>query len=174
MALTVETGAGLAAADAFVSVADCDTYHTGLGNSDWAGSTEAKEGAIRRATALLSSAYRWAGLRSHGRSQALAWPRAGCVDLEGYGIASDAVPREIVSACCEIALREIVTPGAMTPDVVAADAVKREKVGTLEVEYVGTASSATAHRPTILRVDELVAPFLASQASGLFGRVERA
>ena len=160
MALTVETGAGLSAADAFVSVADCDAYHTGLGNSDWTGSTEAKEGAIRRATALLSSAYRWAGLRSHGRSQALAWPRAGCVDLEGYGIASDAVPREIV------------TPGAMTPDVVAADAVKREKVGTLEVEYVGTASSAAAHRPTILRVDELVAPFLASQASGLFGRVE--
>ena len=79
MALTVETGSGSATADAFVSVADCDTYCEARGLTDWTGAEDSpasiKEAAIRRATAHLSGAYAWKGARTKGREQALAWPR---------------------------------------------------------------------------------------------------
>lgn len=174
MALTVETGSGSSTADALVSLAGCNTYHAALGNSDWTGTDADKEAAIRRATAVLSHGFSWAGLRSHGRSQALAWPRSGCVDAEGYGIASDTIPVEIIDACCEIALREIVSPGSVVPDVTPSEAVKREKVGSLEVEYVGAATSPAAHRPVMALVGAKLQPFLATVSGEVFGKAVRA
>lgn len=174
MTLTVETGSGSPTADALVSLAGCEAYHAALGNSGWTGPDEAKEAAIRRATLVLCNGFRWDGLRSHGRSQALAWPRSGCADAEGYGIASDTIPVEIVDACCEIALRELVAPGAVVPDVTPAEAVKREKVGSLEVEYAGAAASPSAHRPVMALVGAMLRPFLATNGgSEIFGKAVR-
>lgn len=175
MSLTVETGSGSATADALISLAACGDYHTARGNADWTGTDALKEAAIRRATAYLSNGHQWDGLRSHGRSQALAWPRAGVVDFEGYGIPSDEIPVEIVHACAEAALRELVEPGALTPDVVLSDLVKREKVGPLETEYANSAVSVEAHRPVMTIVRDLISPFLAKTGgSGIAGSVYRA
>ena len=173
MALTVETGSGLSTSDALASVSAADAYHAALGNAEWTGADADKEAAIRRATSFMCHALAWAGLRSHGRSQALAWPRSGCLDIEGYGIASDVIPIEVTNACAEIAMRELVSPGSMSPDVVIADSVKREKVGPIETEYTAAAQSAVAHRPTLLLVREMLAPFLASRGADIFGKAVR-
>lgn len=162
MALTVETGSGSATADALVSVADADAYHTAIGNAAWAAaSTDGKEQAIRRATAYLSS-LAWDGLRSRGRDQALAWPRGGVVDREGYGIDSYTVPVEIKNACAEIALQELASPGSMTPVVTPADdkVAKREKIGDIEVEYAIGSYGPDAHRAVLTKVQALIGPFL--------------
>lgn len=176
MALTVETGSGSATADALISLAACGAYHLARGNAGWTGADADKESAIRRASAVLSMAYPWAGMRSHGRSQALAWPRAGVVDREGYGILATEIPVEIVSACAEIALRELVSPGAMSPDVVPSELVKREKIGPMETEYANTTVGADAHRPVLIAVRDLVAPFLSvsSGAGSIIGKAYRA
>lgn len=174
MALTVETGSGLSTSDALVSVSAADAYHAALGNAAWTGTDSLKEEAIRRATVFLSNGYRWDGLRTNGRSQALAWPRSGCVDAEGHGIQPNEIPAEVVKACSEIALRELASPGSMSPDVVKADAVKREKVGPIETEYTAVSTSAFDHRPTLLLVGEMLAPFIASRSgSDVFGRAVR-
>jgi hypothetical protein len=56
MALITETGAGLANAESLISVADADTYHSGVGNTDWAAlSVTDKEQALRRATQYMLS-----------------------------------------------------------------------------------------------------------------------
>jgi hypothetical protein len=177
MALTVETGAGLADADAFVSVADCDAYCEARGLTDWTGAADSpasiKEAAIRRATAHLSTGYPWMGLRRRGRLQALAWPRTDIVDREGYSVAFDALPIELVQACCEIAAREVATPGFMTPDVVMIDRVRREKVGSLETEYADVGAYPEAAKPVVFVVRELIGQYLNSSGGMYSGGVAR-
>jgi len=174
MTLTVEDGTGREDANALISVAYADTYHSELANATWTGATDDKEAAIRRASALLTNGYRWQGNKVNGRDQTMAWPRYDVVDEDGYAIASDAVPREIQQACAEIALAELVTPGVMTPTVVLSDRVKSERVGPLSVEYQNARTDAGADRPVLLAVGDLVGRFLSGSSSGLFGRSERA
>lgn len=167
MALVVEDGTGKADADALISVLDATAYHAGRGNAEWASATydeSDRETAIRRATAFLSNSFTWAGLRTHARNQALAWPRSGVVDQEGNGIKSDEIPIEVSDACAEIALRELVTPGAMNPDFTSSDLVKREKIGAIEVEYALSNTSADAQRPVLLVVRDMVSQFLKAGA----------
>lgn len=161
MALTVETGSGSSSADALDTLANVDAYHTARGNTAWTGADALKEAAIRRASAFLSSSFTWQGLRTHGRDQSLAWPRSGVVDREGYGILSDTIPIEVRQAVAEIALRELVTPGSMTPDFSANALAKREKVGEIEVEYALADLSPAAARPVLLIVNDLIGQFLA-------------
>lgn len=171
MALVVENGTGLATAESFVSVADADTYHSARGNSAWAdGTTAEKEEALRRASTFLSNSYPWAGYPVNARTQLLAWPRYDVVDQDGNPVASDEVPREVVNATYEVALRELATPGSMNPDVTLADKVKREKVGPLEVEYANADVSANASRPILTIVRDMIGGLLrAGAASGMFG-----
>lgn len=167
MALVVEDGTGKANADALISVVDATAYHAGRGNAEWASETyddDDRERAIRRATAFLSNSFTWAGIRSKNRKQALAWPRSGVVDQEGNGIKADEIPIEIADACAEIALRELVSPGAMNPDFTASDLVKREKIGAIETEYALSNTSADAQRPVLLVVRDMVSQFLKAGA----------
>jgi hypothetical protein len=177
MTLEVEDGTGKANADAFVSVEDCDTYCTNRGLSAWTDAPdsppEIKEAAIRRATSYLSNAFRWQGSRTNGRAQALAWPRDGVVDGEGEDIATDEVPREVVDACCEIAAYEIDNPGGLNPAVVLNEQVKREKVGSLEVEYAAGVLSAENSRPVLFVVRDLIGGFIASGFNSLVGTAVR-
>lgn len=161
MALVVEDGSGLPNADAFIGVAYADAYHAAMGNTTWTGDNVLKEGAIRRGTAFLSSAYQWQGSKREGRPQALAWPRVGVTDREGWGVDYASVPIEIQKATAEVALRELIAPGSMNPDFTQAEMVKREKVGQIEVEYLNSSTSADAKRPVLLVVRDMIGQFLA-------------
>lgn len=176
MALIVTPGSSTA--DSFVSVADCDAYATKQGLSDWTAAAdspaEIKESALRRATAFLSSrAFSWKGYRTNGRDQALAWPRADVEDEEGEAVASDAIPVEIVSACCEIAAREVVTPGFCSPDSTLTDRVKSERIGPMAVEYVTAPNNAEAARPVMLKVQDLVGGLIDGSSNPLVGSTVR-
>lgn len=175
MALTVTPGSS--SADSFVSVADCDAYCEAQGLSDWTGAADSpadvKEGALRRATTFLSNAYSWKGTRTNGRSQALAWPRTDVEDEEGETVDDDAIPVEIVQATCLIAAKEVATPGYMSPAVVQADRVKRERVDMIEVEYLGGNMSAEASRPVLLQVEDLISGLVAGTGSALVGSAAR-
>lgn len=165
MVLNVEDGSGVANADAFVSLAGCDAYHTSKGNTAWTGDdTTMKEPAIRRATSYLSN-LRWQGDRVSGRSQALAWPRSDVYDAENNLVGNDELPQEVVDACCELALRELVEANSIAPDFVSSDKVKREKIGEIEVEYADTSNSAKSVTPVIPIVDSLINQFLVSGGS---------
>lgn len=176
MALTVETGAGLADADAFVSVADCTTFCEARGLTGWTERTsdpDADEAAIRRATAWLSSAFTWKGSRTNGRDQALAWPREDVEDGEGEEVPSDELPVEIVQACCVAAAYERANPGGLTPNVTLTNRVKSKGIGPLRKEYFAAPMSADAVRPVLTQVRDIVSGLLATGSNGLSGRVVR-
>ena len=158
--LTVEDGTGKDDANALASLTDAKAYWDGRG-LPYAGFTDdALSGAIVRASALLGTAYRWRGDKVNGRAQTMPFPRTELIDADGNDVASDEVPREIVAACCELALIEAATPGAMNPTVVLADKVSSEQVGSIRVEYANAFMSAESSRPVLTIVSDLIDPFL--------------
>lgn len=175
MALTVEDGTGLADADAFVSLDDVTAYHAARETEAWTtGDPSAQEAAVRRASFFLSNSFAWKGYRLNGRVQALAWPRHDVVDAEGWTVPADAVPPEIKDATAEIALRELVSPGSMSPDVTMADKVKSQRVGEIAVEYAHVSTGPEASRPVLLIVRDLIGGLLASGSGNmLVGRAVR-
>src|SRR5215217_9783086 len=139
MAIILEDGTGLADSETYISVDDCDLYHTNRLNDSWSdGTDDEKEAALRRAMAYLEGHYgpRYTGTRRYGREQALMWPRSGATDSEGWVIDIDVVPIEVERATAEAALRELAEPGFLSPDVTtgAAGQITREKkvVGPIE------------------------------------------
>lgn len=173
MTLTVETGAGSATADAFVSVTDCDTFCTNRGLTDWTGEARSPadddEAAIRRATAFISTAFSYKGSRMLGRSQALAFPRQDCTDAEGEDIGADEVPVEIVQATCIVAAYERANPGAMSPAVDMTARIEQESVGPISVKYAYAQQTPEAARPVLLQVLDLIGGLLSTSSNPLVG-----
>jgi hypothetical protein len=120
----------------------------------------------QRASVYIDVVYgpRFYGLPTAGISQTRAWPRTGA-KAYGQGIASDVIPAAVVQASYVAAYQEAVSPGSLS--ATSSGGIKREKVGSLEVEYFEAASldvkDAAARRvaPAILAVDGLLAPFMA-------------
>jgi hypothetical protein len=172
--LTVEDGTGFTTANAFVSLADCDQYHLDRGNTSWIGTDEDKEAAIIRATSYLSRTPHWSGYRVKGRDQALAWPRYDVMDGQ-WSVAPDSVPVEVIHATCEVALRELTTPGTLNPDVTRTQIVKKEKIGPIETEYTTGSTRAVDSRPVLTIVDDLIRGLITSdgRSVAIFGEVSR-
>jgi len=104
MTITVEDGTGLANSDAYISVADADTYFSAIGDATWsAANTTAKEQAIVQATRYMEKRFgtKWKGLAASS-TQALGWPRNYVYDERGTAL-DDQVPTAIAHACAEYA-----------------------------------------------------------------------
>lgn len=111
MAITVEDGTGLVAADAYISVADADTYFLASANTAWAAAnTAAKEVAIVKATRYIEKRFgtKWKGLIASSE-QALGWPRRYVYDELGTELV-DRVPAQIARACAEYAVQALTNP----------------------------------------------------------------
>lgn len=163
MALTVEDGTGLAAADSWVTLVEATTWHSDMGNTTWASGTyddTQREAALRRAARFLSDSFAWIGYPTNNRTQNLAWPRFYVSDEDNLSIASDEIPVEIKRAQFEVALEELVTPRAMSPTVTLSNRVKMEQVGPLKVEYLSSYTSAFHDRPQMLSVLDMITQFM--------------
>lgn len=104
MTITVEDGTGLTGADAYISVANADTYFSAIGDTTWStASTTAKEQAIVQATRYMEKRFgnKWKGIIASS-TQALGWPRDYVYDERGTEL-NDQVPTAIANACAEYA-----------------------------------------------------------------------
>lgn len=117
---------------------------------------------LQRAATYIDAAYgsRFAGQPTGGASQERAWPRTA------HG---GVVPAAVVEACYQAAWFEANNPGGLVKAGMAAASVKREKVDALEVEYAAPQGPfGSALTPVISIVDGLLAPYLVSNASGMW------
>lgn len=164
MALVVEDGTGKSDAESYISVADATAYHAARGNAAWAAlaNDTIREQLLRKATDTMLQMFagRWAGARTSS-TQALDWPRYNVPMKDapsgiGYGMGayypSNIVPAAVARACAELALKaaagDLVTDGTQ--------AVVREKIGPLEVEYQPGSQDAVNYRS----VEGMLQPFL--------------
>lgn len=139
MAFVVEDSTGLSNANAYVTVAFCNDYHSDRGNATWTGTDTVKEQAIVKATDYLDRRYQFTGNKA-SRQQALEWPRYDVFLNEEYGNRIPylvlEIPIELQRACAEAALLALSNELIPTPTYDAAGEVtmKREKVGPIETE----------------------------------------
>lgn len=104
----VETGDGLDNSNAYVALAAADQYHEDRGNAFWATATSAeRQTAIVRATSYIDKRFRqqFRGSRQLV-DQALAWPRIGAFDDDGYEFPN--LPKQLIQATAEYALRALI------------------------------------------------------------------
>lgn len=166
MALIVEDGSIVADANSFTSVAFADAHHLERGNTAWAAlANEQKEQALIRATDFEERRYdgRWRGVRV-SKTQSLSFPRD---DVYESGdsmrpVANDTIPVRLQRATAELALRAATID--LQPDLTPGEAaaVKRQKVGQLEVEY---ADSRMLNSPVFFMVADLLRPLLRRSAN---------
>lgn len=163
MALIVETGAGLATAESYISEVDADTYHEKRGNTAWDSVTD-KEAALRKATDYLMQNYRmsWKGVRMTA-TQALDWPRGyvyresflnGASSSFPYLVDDDIVPVEVENACAELALKT--ATAKLNPDL-GKDIVS-QTVGPISTTYSASSPQQKRYRA----IDMMLRPYLTS------------
>ena len=165
MSLVVETGTGSATGESFCSVSDALAYHAARGNATWATiTTTQQEQALRRATDYMEAVYsqRWAGTRTTS-VQALSWPRYN-VFVNGFVTLSSSIPRAVINACSELALRAVA--GELLSD--STQQKTRTKVDVLEVEFDKYSPQSTQY----LAITALLAPYFES-GSGVEVKVVR-
>jgi hypothetical protein len=161
MAIVKETGAIVAGANAYATLAEVDLYHEERLNTAWTNADdEAKEAAMLRATAGMESHYRdrWIGYKSNHNAanapQLTAWPRkedkeesldngyvladmTKLVDNDGIEIGVDEIPALVVQAYKEICLIEIA-------ELSRNDMLKYQRVDVIEQEWLRNAPAVTS------------------------------
>lgn len=159
MAFTVETGSGIAGANAYASVAFVDDHHSDRGNSAW-GSIDAttKQQAIVRATDYIDKRFgrKFRGFKMEIQ-QTLQWPRLDAFDDSGYIYGNDGtLPGQLMRACAEYALRAAIYT-VLSPDPIlpapqqsfedGAPARGEAVTGTVsrKIERVGPIEEETAY-----------------------------
>lgn len=164
--LIAEDGTGRTDANTLVALDVAKAYWDGRGVSYSAFTDDVISAALVRSSAFLTNAFTWVGIKVNQRVQTMCWPRFDAYDREGWIILTNEIPREVIAACCEIAIYEAANPGAMAPSVVLSGQVRSEQVGAIRTEYTNLYSSAAATRPTLVYVNELLEPFLDTGIGG--------
>ena len=165
MSLIVETGAIVAGAESYATVAQFKTYSTNFGFNYAALSDTNIEVALRQATLYLTQQYRtlWKGVRRLA-TQSLDWPRAGVsTEPVTYGqhysaryiVPPDTVPTEVVNAC--IIMAQKASAGVdLFPD--GTQKTTQETIGPITVKY----TDGSPQRVQYDAVESLLAVLLTS------------
>ena len=153
MALTVEDGTGVTGADAYASVADFDTWSINYFGAAIDGTDAVKEQAIRRAVFFLDNLPSEGNATFERDVQSLAWPRASVYDSEGYYIAVDEMPREIIFAQHAFARAEQQSPGVLMPQVNRSSQKILSRVGEIVWKVTGTGGVDAERTVVTMAVD---------------------
>lgn len=172
-AVVVETGAVVAGADSYISVAAATIYLTNRALGDAWDLVDDKDAALRKATDYMIQKYRgnWRGMRVNAL-QPLDWPRAFVPITDapyGYGnfsayVANNIVPVEVSGACALLALTS--NSGALAPDLTRPESMV--KVGDITVAYDPTLPQYVRYRS----IDMMLKPYLMGGES-TFGLIRR-
>lgn len=163
MALVVETGAGLANAESYASVAEADAYLAAVGNAVWGPLITAdKETALRRATRYMQGEYggRWLGLKATV-TQALDHPRRDVPVADVYNepgtvtyYESDELIVAVRNACIELAAKADETD--LSPDIDRA--LIEDTIGPITQRWASGTSQVVRYRTVDAMLGALLKP----------------
>lgn len=164
--------------DFYGDAAGFQAYWAARGGSTAAGlENEDIETALLIASEWIDRSFRaqFDGTKVGQRPQLREWPRNGAIDIDNHYIASDAIPREIISATYEAAMRHATTPGIFFKDYSPSKYKSVSISGALSVDYaIGSAYDFQTQFPAIAAI---LAPVLTGEGtggySGLAGSVAR-
>jgi len=164
MALTIETGSGVAGANSYVSVVDAQAWVTARGIA-----VTVTEALLLKAMDYLESLRaEYQGTKTSS-TQALQWPRAD-VYIDGTLFDANAIPTELISAQCQLACDAYTL--TLLPSGDGREVVKESIVmGLVSKEY--SPGSGGAAKPHLRAADAFLAPLLKSAVGGGYLTTER-
>ncbi len=145
MALVIETGAGVAGADSFITVAEFEATTLKLFDHVETGNTSSKEAALRRA---------WYYLKSLTWKAEYPFPTLG-----------GTIPADVRTAHAILAHYEKVNPNGLAPNVVPGQQKVLNRVGEIGWAVTGQ-SGVNAQRAVVTMAADLLKPYLS--AAGTF------
>lgn len=160
IALSVETGAGVAGANSFATVVQARDFATVRGV------TLSADDDVVTAFLVIATDYlktlQYQGTKYRAGESYLPWPRDGLlVDEVAYPI--NLVPSDIVAATCQLVIEQ--HNGIVLRGSASTAGIKREKVGPLETEYSSSHIGRSIARMPI--VEAYLSPWLARASFGL-------
>jgi hypothetical protein len=161
--IKTETGAGLADANSYASLAYANEYHAARGNEAWSGEDDQLTQALLIAFESLESLYgpNYMGALSPTSAQAALFPRMPFTDNNGRFLNSYVIPACLLQAQCEIALLYLqgvdVFPKRSTAQNVVSESVEVGAVKT--AKQYGKAVEGESFAG-FRKVDLLLAPIL--------------
>jgi hypothetical protein len=139
MPLIIEDGTGVAGADSFETVAECEAFALAYFGASLTGSPASKEAALRRAFVFMSG-LRW---------KADLWPT-----FEG------SIPQAIKNGQSVFARVEFQTSGFLSPNVNLSQAKVLTKVGSLGWTAKDGDNTVEAARPVVTMGLDFIRPWL--------------
>lgn len=133
MTITVETGAVVAGANSYVSLADARAYAASRGVTLSATDATLEPMVIKAMDFIESHSAQFVGERTT-RDQPLSWPRTGAV-VESWKWSSTEIPRQIINATLAVVLE--VNDGAdpFNPPAATLPTIKERVEGAVELAY---------------------------------------
>jgi len=151
--MPLEATPGSASANSYLTVVEADAYHAGrLHADDWTLADDVKkEAALIMATQFIDAMFTpgryeyelqgntvrtinaWTGAATTS-VQALAWPRKGMTNRNGYPIADTVVPQELKNATAELA-RQMIASDLTATDDVTAKGITSLSVGSISMSF---------------------------------------
>jgi hypothetical protein len=149
MAVTIETGAGVAGADSYITAAEFRTLESALFTLVVTGTDAAREVGLRRA---------WVYLR------ALDW------NASTFPLFGGTIPDVVKQAQMVLARAEIASEGTLSPDVTLSGKKVLTSVGDLGWTLQSTPNTVQASRPVISMAMDLLRPYLTSGSTTFLER----
>ena len=136
MAITATPGD--ANANSYATIAVADAYNEArMFTAIWETATDAmKEAALRQATRLLDSSFRWTG-KTASEDQALAWPMEGQISRNGFEIpisGAKSIPRELKEATSEFA-RQLIEADRTADNEAQKQGITSVKAGPVTIGF---------------------------------------
>ena len=155
MPLTIETGAGVAGADSYASVAEARAYASARGLTLPAADADVEKALVLACDKLET--YRYKGTKTSA-SQTLQWPRTDVyVEDATEPLATNSIPARLKQAQCQLAFDSTQTELQPRGD---GREVAKEKVDIIETEYVRRGSGSLI--PEFNKAEDILKPLLAS------------
>ena len=158
MSLTVETGAGVAGAESYNSIADISTYGTenALDATAFDAGTDAlKEAWARQGARVLDG--RWGHIypgTQKSSEQGLLWPRTDATDREGWAIGIAVIPQQILDAHAHLSI--LAASSTLAPDQSVASSIEEVEAASGARVKFGAALSYQQFREVELILSTLV------------------
>jgi hypothetical protein len=130
-------------ANSYVTVAEANTYmgtrlladayKAGAVDKWTAASDPVKEAAVIQATTLMDASLVWTGQATYD-DQALAWPRMGMSNRNGYPIPSDEIPSALKNATAEFA-RSLLTSDRTADNDIVRQGITSVEAGPISLTF---------------------------------------
>lgn len=166
MAIIVETGAIIASANSYVSVADVRAYATARNKSLPATDIAVEVLIIQAVDYLEAKRESYKGYKVNPSLQVMQWPRANVL-VDGFLIPTTTIPTELKNAECELVCVQYGTNGTDGVNLFPNQTGKftlSEKVDVLEVTY--SDKLRTSGTPQLTSVMQFLAPLLRGATAG--------